>query len=905
MIRRTILLLVIAGCVRGLHSEESAFWVSFDQTKIEPNTRVDGEAVSEGCRLVGLAPVLFEKLDRVDGMKWQCAMPGTKRKPGKRGITNQMTRNKGLVLRVAGDGVIKLKTAIGEAAFATSDVSWRKPAALLGGKLLVMRSPDAARLSTAVSEDEYPGIACDGQGRVWVAWQSWDGQADSLLFAMREDGRFSEPKKLVPYGGDFYRVQLAPAAGGGAWVVWSEQREGNWDLYALRLPRRPGAKPLRLTTAAGSDFNQSMVATGDGETWIAWQAERGGQYDVYVAKLTATGLASLTQVTSSPSNDWEPALAADQAGKLFIVWDSYRNGSYDVFMKTLANGKLSQAIPVACTAAAEMRASVACDAQGRAWIAWENAGQNWGRHGANGKRGAAIHRFRRVEVCSMQGDQKLLPAVPVGRCRNAELRGLWELPKITVDAAGRPVLMFRQLSPIQRWNVRRKRKERQSRSIWAYFATRYDGQGWSRPALLPGSEGRQVQRLAVGQDAKGGIWLAYAGDARCRTFAEIPGNNNVFAARLPAAGTDAAAPRLARDTSQRQPVDVSQQVRRPRTATIAGETYQLVYGDTHRHTDISRCGMAHDGSLLDTYRYAIDPVQLDFLAISDHDQDILKHRYDRKARPLQNYMWWRSEKMCDVFQMTTGFMTLYGYEHGGSYKRRGGHKNIIYAERGNPCLEEDAPAHLFEALKGRTAIAIPHQLADGGSRTDWAKWNPKYERVAEVFQARGSYEFMGCPRLARVQSEGFFWWDALAKGCKIGAIASSDHGLVHSAYACVWVKDRSRRGVLEAMMARRTFGATDTIVMDFRIGESFMGEEITIDGPPTMKARVIGTSELKRVEVTRNGKFIYTIDPAGSEHAFTFTDQSLQPGDSGYYILRCVQENNELAWTSPIWVTRK
>ena len=299
------------------------------------------------------------------------------------------------------------------------------------------------------------------------------------------------------------------------------------------------------------------------------------------------------------------------------------------------------------------------------------------------------------------------------------------------------------------------------------------------------------------------------------------------------------------------------------------------------------------------------PLPSTFIAISDHDQDILKHRYDRDERSLQGYMWWRTEKLVDLFHMREPFIALYGYEHGGSFRSRGGHKNIVYARRGNPCIEADAPPDLFKALEGRNAVAIPHQLADGGSATDWSQWNGEFETVAEVFQARGNYEFAGCPREVSVKRPGHYWWDALAKGLKVGAIASSDHGLTHGAYAGVYVKERTREGVLEALRARRTFGATDTIVLDFRLGQQFMGEEATVNAPPRLSAVVVGTAELDRVDIVRNGQFAYTVDPKGNTARFEFVDPALKPGQQAYYCLRCVQSNRELAWSSPIWVTRR
>lgn len=898
-----LLLLACHGLLCGsLRAEEAAFLVTFDHTRLPPSTRCDGSVTAEGCRLVGLEPVLFEYQDTVNGSAWSFSTQGTKQKPGKRAITNQMRRRKGLLIKVRGSGRIRLKTSLGEAAFRSDDVLWQSETRLLGGAVAVQRVPFSERVSPTVAEDEFPAIACDRRGRVWVAWQSWDGKADALVATRREGGRWAEPTRIVDAAGDFYRVRLAPDGDGGVWAVWAELRDGNWDLWARPLPAKPGSKPIRLTSSPGTDFNHRLAASPSGDVWLVWQSQRGGQYDIFLAKLTPAGLASVVQVTDHPANDWEPAIAVAPDGTLFVAWDTYRNGSYDIYLKRIVNGRPSAAIAVACTPSYEAHASIACDAKGRPWIAWDNGGPHWGKHA---KPWPLLHRQRRVELCRLDGERKLVPKAPIATCLPPQLRGLWELPRVTFDRGGRPVVLFRSLSPIQRWNVRRNRKEGQSRGIWAYFTTVYDGEKWSRPMLLPGSEGRNDQRPSVAHAPDGRIWVAYAGDGRSRTRAEIPGNNNVFACALPFGGGEAAAIRLTPADKPPSPTDLSEPARKPHQVSIRGQTYSLVYGDTHRHTDISRCNMNHDGSLLDTYRYALDAVRLDFLAISDHDQDILKHRYDRTLRPLQGYMWWRSEKLCDLFHMRGGFIALYGYEHGGSMKNRGGHKNVIYATRGNPCIEDDAPRDLFRALKGRNAVAIPHQLADGGSATDWSQWNPQFETVAEVFQARGSYEFSGCPREARVRRPGHYYWDALAKGRKVGAIASSDHGLTHGAYAGVYVKERTRSGVIEALRARRTFGATDTIVLDFRLGDRFMGEEAVVTQAPTLRAEVRGTAELQRVDIVRNGEFIYTADPDGSSCQFVFTDTALQPGQSAYYCLRCVQKNNELAWSSPIWVTRK
>ena len=85
-----------------------------------------------------------------------------------------------------------------------------------------------------------------------------------------------------------------------------------------------------------------------------------------------------------------------------------------------------------------------------------------------------------------------------------------------------------------------------------------------------------------------------------------------------------------------------------------------------------------------------------------------------------------------------------------------------------------------------------------------------------------------------------------------------------------------------------------------------MGEEITLrrDEPITVTAKAIGANDIDRIELCRSNEFIYTRPGKGRDAAFTFTD--LKPLDgTSYYYVRVQQADGELAWTSPVWVTRK
>jgi len=54
--------------------------------------------------------------------------------------------------------------------------------------------------------------------------------------------------------------------------------------------------------------------------------------------------------------------------------------------------------------------------------------------------------------------------------------------------------------------------------------------------------------------------------------------------------------------------------------------------------------------------------------------------------------------------------------------------------------------------------------------------------------------------------------------------------------------------------------------------------------------------------VIKDQTFAYTKQGTGSEEKFDFTDNALTPG-THYYYVRVWQENEQIAWSSPVWVT--
>ena len=471
---------------------------------------------------------------------------------------------------------------------------------------------------------------------------------------------------------------------------------------------------------------------------------------------------------------------------------------------------------------------------------------------------------------------------------------------------------------------------------WQPYVTTMTDQGWSEPALVPFSAGRLSMQVAAAPSKDGGLWLAWPRDnwptfAIKFTFPEETVEENVYAGRfepdgqpgiLTGAPVEPPFPERAPGHAD-EPADVAR-VRGWRTR-VGGQELQILRGDTHRHTEFSIDGRGRpDGSILDFYRYALDAAALDFGLISDH-------QYGAE----REYWWWLEEKLADLFHAPERYISMFGYERSVSFPS--GHRNVVHAERGtgpvrffgktsyerlgwpnvrfyntNPNVQLDDTKMLYEEVRRSGGITIPHTSATGMG-TDWSDNDPEIEPLVEIFQGdRYSYEQPGAPltngpddperQLRSPQAAGFVS-NALAKGYKLGFIASSDHASTHLSYAMVWTTDRSRRAVLDAMRARRTYAATDNIVLEFWIGDQFMGGELRAGagGVPEIRVKAVGTKPFLTAEILRNGQPIHRSSPARADVELRFRDLEPVAGTS-YYYARLIQEDGQTAWSSPIWV---
>ena len=780
-------------------------------------------------------------------------------------------------------------------------------------------------------QDDMPSITVAPDGSVWVAWLSFGNGRDDVALRRFKDGKWRNIHWVPNTSGDSWMPQVCIDADDGVWVVWSQQVRGNWDIYARRLdPKRHlWGPPQRLTNSPLPDIAPRVWSDQKGRAALVWQGFRGRTSQVFLRTLTGRDWSDAVRIGAAAANDWDPSVAMDSRGTVWVAYDSYRNGNYDVFLAQIESGRIRQELPVAATPRFEARATVAVDGMDRVWVAWESGPPNWGKDQGyvirESEHGVRLGGERRPRLLCYQDGKWHSPSAPLASAfGNVNAYQ----PQVFSDGTGSV------------WVAVKLRKTGPPKPIFPprpgyfeYWVTRVEGSQWAESFPLSHSKGRLSTLMDAAKAEGGPLWMVWPTDNRDEDYYHRPRRHQVHAAVV-SAPADPPVLQLfegepaieVREGHKDEPGDL--RAIRAHRATINGGEHRIVRGDFHRHTELSWDeGGKNDGSLQDAFRYMIDAAAMDFGASTDHQGG---------AWP---YWWWFSLKMTDMYHIKDSFAAVYGYERSASFPF--GHRNMFFVDRSearvspfflkagakvydfplNP--EGDEPADesgdlvendtelLYEEVRSSNGLIIPHTSGHSMFGTDWRANDPELEPVVEIFQGcRTSYEQEGAPYVATEADEARIWSrhkpigmvaNAWAKGYKLGIIASSDHFSTHISYAMVYTQDSSRQGILDAIRKRHTYGATDNIILEVRMGASFMGDEVRLEQFEPVRVIARGTGEISRVDIIKDSQVVYSVEPGQQNIDFKYNDMDFDQGRHYYYV-RLQQQDGMIAWSSPLFV---
>ncbi len=201
--------------------------------------------------------------------------------------------------------------------------------------------------------------------------------SNSLQYEVRDNILWYPVERLTWMGNSTHPV-LGRDGQGNYHIVWQDDRNGNWDIYYLKVDTE-GFKLLndtRITTYSGDDINPDIVTDND-TVYIVWQREINGTWSIYFSRISYTQEDIQIEVPPKPlakdgDNCTEPKLAMDNRGYLHLVWQEYRNGNWDI-MYQLFNRKgepLISPVDVSQDESNSTRPAIVVDDENSASIFW-------------------------------------------------------------------------------------------------------------------------------------------------------------------------------------------------------------------------------------------------------------------------------------------------------------------------------------------------------------------------------------------------------------------------------------------------------------------------------------------------------------------------------------------------------
>jgi hypothetical protein len=616
-----------------------------------------------------------------------------------------------------------------------------------------------------------------------------------------------------------------------------------------------------------------------------------------------------------------------------VVFDAFEEGDYDIFLntfKSLGDFERFRRTQLTNSPRFEARPSAVYDKQGRLWVAYEEGPEHWGKdYGAldNDAGGNPLYNRRSVKVVCLANGQLTQPAaeLPVSttdtprlpydplKTAKYEREPRYAYPRLGIDGMGRVWLTYRRNFGT--------RYTSHPGGYWMTFARRLEGDRWSEEIEVHHSDGLLDHRPAVLPHRHGGLLIVHNTDGRYTTPEAV--HNHVYASVIDLPG-DPGEPKLLpakpapgkRDAEAVKAETATAKRMRDYRVEAGGTKYHLLRGEFHRHTEISWDGSG-DGSLEDMFRYALDAAGMDWIGNGDHDNGAGRE-----------YAWWLIQKFTDAYHVPGHFLPMFTYERSVAYPH--GHRNCMFARRGIRTLPRlaapdakqavggihpDDTKMLYRYLRELGGVCASHTSATSMG-TDWRDNDPLVEPVVEIYQGdRMSYEREGAPRAGydpkgnQLPANVAGWFPkgfvnhALEKGYRLGFQASSDHWSTHISFFVVLAERRDRDSILDAIKKRHCYAATDNIVLDVRSGNHVMGDDLATDAALALQLTVLGTNKLAKIDILKDGEVVATLRPKGTEYRGTWTDP--RPAGTHFYYVRVLQEDEQIAWSSPLWVRLK
>ncbi len=187
-------------------------------------------------------------------------------------------------------------------------------------------------------------IISDRYGGAIITWQDAriiKPDYDANIYAQRIDGSgvalwTTDGVPLCMENENQNTPQITTDGAGGAIVVWSDRRNGNYDIYVQHIDASGAVDwtvdGVPLCTADNYQLNFRIAPDGAGGAIVAWQDDRNISIDIYFQHIDASGSCLYaidgTPLCTASETQQSPEITFDMSGGAIVTWEDHRGVEY-------------------------------------------------------------------------------------------------------------------------------------------------------------------------------------------------------------------------------------------------------------------------------------------------------------------------------------------------------------------------------------------------------------------------------------------------------------------------------------------------------------------------------------------------------------------------------------------------
>jgi hypothetical protein len=299
-----------------------------------------------------------------------------------------------------------------------------------------------------------PSTVRDSNGNIYAVWHAGPAGSRDIYVnkLVDEAANFTGSIQLIADPADQCNPAIALGSSDNLYVVWQDNRRGNWDVYLCSSADGVNwSAASRISDSNDSETNPAIAVGSTGGAGIVWQQDnQTGNPDIHIAT-SSDGFATkaVSQITANASDQTDPAIAVDSANTVYVVWTDKRNGSNDIYGAASNSGPWTN-VPIANNTGNQSSPAIAAETAGSIlhllWVDDASGNSDIYHAATNGLPSSPLTGSSIIDDSS--GRNQVEPAIAVtgSTGNNLEIFACWQDRRNVAGAIGDTDLYFAEVN---------------------------------------------------------------------------------------------------------------------------------------------------------------------------------------------------------------------------------------------------------------------------------------------------------------------------------------------------------------------------------------------------------------------------------------------------------------------------